>query len=367
MDEKLKKTIIYVSAGFVILFVIFFIISACQGSTTSYESYLKKMEKVAISYFEDNEEELPTDDKKTNEYTLKQMIENKDIDDYTKAFNNKEAKCDGGVTVTNNNGYYLYTVELDCGEDFSTKKLTDKIKEDNLVESGKGLYEIGNEYVFRGDDINNYVKFNNELWRIISIDEDNNINLMELDTELECVYDDHYNSNEEDPGINKYYQGEGKDSNIKKCLATYYKDKITEKAKAYMVTQKVCFGARAEDDITKDNSTECSETIEGEPLNLINVYKVLRASIDEECITLKSSSCKNYNWLAKLKKTYTITPSTKKTNLVYTLNHGYIRAENTDSQETTLLKVSIDGKINYASGTGTKEDPYIIGDVTKKK
>ena len=367
MDEKLKKMIIYISAGFVIIFIIIFIISACQGSSSSYESYQKKMEKAAKEYFEEHEDELPTDDKKTNEYTLKQMIDDKAIDDYTKAFNNKEAKCDGGVTVTNNNGYYLYTVELDCGDDYSTKRLTDKIIEDNLVENGKGLYEIGNEYVFRGDDINNYVSFNNELWRIINIDENNNINLMELKTELECAYDDHYNSDVDTEGINKYYQGEGKDSSLKKCLANHYKTEIKDEPKAYMATQKVCYGARSENDITKDNSTECLESIEGEPLSLINVYEVLRASIDEECISLESSSCENYNWLAELRKTYTMTPSTKQSNLVYTLNYGYISASNADNEEVTLLKVSIDGKVNYTSGTGTEDDPYIIGDVTKKK
>ncbi|MBQ7240332.1 MAG: hypothetical protein IJS56_02725 [Bacilli bacterium] len=367
MDEKLKKLIIYISAGFIIVFIIIFTISACQGSSTSYESYQKKMEKSAKEYFKKHEDELPTDDKKTSEYSLKQMIEDKNIDDYTKAFKNKEAKCDGGVTVTNNNGYYLYTVELDCGEDYSTKKLTDKIIEDNLSESGKGLFEIGNEYVFKGDDVNNYVTFNDETWRIISIDENNNINLLQTKQSLECEYDKHYNIDINENGINKYYQGEGKDSNLRKCLAEYYKEELKDETKTYLATQKVCYAARSQDDITKDGSTECLENIEGEPLNLVNIYEFMRASIDEECITLKSTSCKNFNWMSTLKKTYTITPSTKKSNLAYTMSYGYISTATVDNKLYTLLKISIDGKINYKSGNGSKEDPYIIGDVTKKK
>ena len=93
----------------------------------------------------------------------------------------------------------------------------------------------------------------------------------------------------------------------------------------------------------------------------------MRASIDEECITLKSTSCKNFNWMSTLKKTYTITPSTKKSNLAYTMSYGYISTATVDNKLYTLLKISIDGKINYKSGNGSKEDPYIIGDVTKKK
>lgn len=40
-----------------------------------------------------------------------------------------------------------------------------------LVNKGSGLYEDrNNSYIYKGNNPNNYIKFNNELWRIISID-----------------------------------------------------------------------------------------------------------------------------------------------------------------------------------------------------
>ena len=140
MSDQLKKIMIGSCAGFVILFVILLVLVGCQGSTKSYEDITENMLKIGKRYFEKNEDELPSDDKDTNEYTLKQMVSYGDMKDISELMDDETIKCDGGVTVTNNNGYYLYTVALECGDKFETKTLADKIIEDNLVEEGHGLY-----------------------------------------------------------------------------------------------------------------------------------------------------------------------------------------------------------------------------------
>ena len=367
MDEKLKKIIIYVIAGFVILFIILFAISSCQSKKVSYEDYLKKMEKAAKSYYENHEDELPSEDKKTSEYSLKEMIAKGAISDYIKAFSDESIKCDGGVTVTNNNGYYLYTSELDCGDKYSSKTLSQKIKEDSLTEEGIGLYEMGDDYVFRGDAVKNYATFAGETWRIINIDENDNIYLLQANTKKSCSYDNHYNTEKGESGINQYYQGEGKYSNMMQCLEKYYNEKITDSYKKYLGTQTVCYGARSKDDITTDGSTECSIFIEKQPLSLLLVNEYIRASIDDECKSLNSRSCRNYNWLAKTDDTYLITPSSKDSTLVYYKDGSRIEETKTNNYLPVLMKISVNGKIAYTKGNGTEKDPYQIGDVTKKK
>ena len=47
------------------------------------------------------------------------------------------------------------------------------------MESGNGLYKVDNEYVFKGDNVNNYIKLNDVLYRIISINSDGSVRLME--------------------------------------------------------------------------------------------------------------------------------------------------------------------------------------------
>ncbi len=367
MDEKLKKIIIYVIAGFVILFIILFAISSCQSKKVDYADYQKRMEKAAKNFYENHEDELPTEDKKTSEYSLKEMIENGDIEDYAKALGDESLKCDGSVTVINNNGYYLYTSELDCGEAYTSKTLSKKIKEDSLTESGQGLYEIGENYVFRGDLVNNYASFAGETWRIISIDGNDNIYLLQAKSEQDCTYDTHYNVEEEEVGINSYYQGEGKHSDMMKCLSTYYKDKINDEEKAYLSTQTVCYGARSGDDMTTDGSTECTSYIEKQELNLLSVYEYIRASIDSDCKTLNSPSCSNYNWLANTKSTFLMTPSAKNTYTSYYKNEYEIIETYSNNYLPVLLRISINGKVNYTTGDGSEEKPYEIGDITKKK
>ncbi len=368
MDEKLKKIIIYVVAGFVILFIILFAISSCQSKKVSYEKYQEKMEKAAKSYFESHEDELPTEDKKTSEYTLKEMIDNGAIDDYIKAFDDESIKCDGGVTVTNNNGYYLYTSELDCGDKYLSNTLAQKIKEDNLTETGNGLYEVGDKYVFRGDLVNNHATFAGESWRILGIDENNNINLIQEKSKKSCIYDSHFNTETNEVGINQYYQGDGKYSDMMKCLDEYYKNEIKDdETKAYLSTQTVCYGARSLDDITTDGSTECTSYIEKQPLNLIGANEYIRASIDSNCISIDSYSCENYNWITSLRATYLMTPSTSKSYFAYYKNDSGVSETRVNNYLPVLVKIAIKGDVNYTTGDGTEEKPYEIGDVTKKK
>lgn len=55
----------------------------------------------------------------------------------------------------------------------STKKmqLNDYIRAN--TNSGKGIYTVGQDYIYRGPSVNNYVMFNGEKWRIIGVFSDN--------------------------------------------------------------------------------------------------------------------------------------------------------------------------------------------------
>ncbi len=368
MSDQLKKIMIGVSAGFVLLLVILFIASSCQHKVKDYSAYEKEMIKAAKAHFKNHEDDLPTENKQTSEYTLKEMIENKEITDYIKAFDDESLKCEGSVTVTNNNGYQLYTTELDCGDKYTSKTLREKIIEDSLVESGQGLYELGNEYVFKGNRINNYATFNGETYRIISIEEDGNINLLQQKTEMNCTWDTHYNPELNQYGLNVYYQDGERPSTINECLAKIYKNNFTDESKAFMATQKSCYGARSKDDITTDGSTECSLYKDNEPLSLIAAYEYIRASIDTNCINISSKSCSNYNWIRDNKTTtFLITPDSTRSDFVYYKNNTGLSTTTVTNTMYTLVKVQIDKKTNYTKGSGTEEDPYIITTETTKK
>lgn len=68
---------------------------------------------------------------------------------------------------------YKYDVVQSCTP-ITTPIISDDLVETRnlVVSSGDGLYEDSDSYVFKGTNPNNYLSFNNKLWRIISIDKE---------------------------------------------------------------------------------------------------------------------------------------------------------------------------------------------------
>lgn len=93
---------------------------------------------------------------------------------------------------------------------------TNSILEESSTETG--LYKKDNTYYFKGIVLNNYININNELWRIISIDENKNITLIKDEG---ITNNKLYKYNEE------YTNQNYKDSNIEKELNTYYNNKLS--------------------------------------------------------------------------------------------------------------------------------------------
>ena len=115
--------------------------------------------------------------------------------------------CTGSVRVRKLETEYIYVPYLNCGESYITKELHSKVVEDNpVVSSGDGLYATGGNYVFRGEVVNNYVKLENDLWRIVKITSDGSIMLINANgLRINQPWDDRYNSTREfTSGINNY-------------------------------------------------------------------------------------------------------------------------------------------------------------------
>ena len=67
----------------------------------------------------------------------------------------------------------------------------------NVVTSGQGLYLDNlenNRYVYKGENPNNYIWFNNELWRIIAIENDNTLKIIRNESDDTVLYDSAYST-----------------------------------------------------------------------------------------------------------------------------------------------------------------------------
>ena len=181
------------------------------GLKVSYEALEEKLEQAAAQYLIKNPSNLPSGSNPTVVVSANTLIENKYIKELKKYV--KDSSCTANVVVDYVNNDYKYQAYLTCNS-FKTEKLGDVLKKNNNISLVKeGLYEMNNEYVFRGQNPNNYVELNGEIWRIVKIDKNHNIKIIITETEeddLYAVWDDRYNTEEDSNyGINNFSLSRG--------------------------------------------------------------------------------------------------------------------------------------------------------------
>lgn len=356
-----KKLITYIliALGVVIgIFILMAILKGLKGKSYSYSEMENELKRGATSYYEKNESLLPTLEGgivTVDDVTLSDAGVMKKLSSMKKG-----ATCTGTVTVQKNGEYYLYTPSLDCGENFKTSNLTEKIKVDNpSTNSGDGLYPIGGNLVFRGEKVNNYISFAGKTWRIIRINEDNTLRVIQNDIIYTGVWDDRYNINREsNDGINDFNVSRLQDGLDK----IYYElDMFDENAKQKIVMKPLCIGKRYEEETDKSGNVECLVKTEAKPIGLLNTNEFMLASIDTNCVHTYDEQCSNYNYMATLQKsTWTLNADASNTHKAYRFN-GVVYSPSMCSNETGLrLVINLSGNIPYTSGDGTEENPYIV-------
>ena len=380
MDKKMIKVIGIVAGVFVVFIVLLFIIASCSKKRFVFDKFQDSMIQAAKKYYAANEKELPNEDGKTKKVTLKQLINDGYMAEPSKTYKDDTLQCDGSITVSNNGGFYLYSPSVTCGKNHRTQLFKDKLLDDSLVTEGVGLYEtkinyvtteddVNNPkykdaYVFRGEVENNYVKINgnDKLFRIIRINEDGTIRLIEVAGEEETEWDDRYNHDEdEDFGINEYVK-DSINSRIKDSIKNYYDNSTVwpDSTKAYIITQGLCLGKRALDDSSKDGATECTVGLLNQKLGLLSTYEYLNASLDTHCISTTDEACSNYNWMDSFNGIWTQNAYNANTYSVWYVGSNHLKQTSASSTYDWNVVFNISEKVTYVSGKGTKDDPYII-------
>lgn len=359
MNQKLLKTLGIVMACFVVLILIIFIISSCSKKTYTYSELEDLMISATKNHYKNNEKDLPKNNGESIKYTLKEMIDNKEIKDLDKLLG-KNTDCSGEVNIINNNGFYIYEPSLIC-KDYSTTLLVNKIKDDNLVTNGPGLHEYGSQLIFKGDNVNNYINFDGKLFRIMRINDDGTIRIIDTTGIDDVLWDYKYNPESEfSAGINDYLVDEKLYANLKIVSDNYYNNQNawTDNARSYITTQNICIGKRSDTDKTKDGSTECKNILENQLFASIAVYEYLQASLDSNCGFSTDASCSNYNWLTEINSSFwTITALLDSTNYVYQISgKPFTIIANSSAHFNPVFNIS--NKVNYISGDGTEENPY---------
>lgn len=364
-DVKTKSLIMIAGVVLVVFIILMIIISSISGKRLSFEKVEEKMKNAAIKYYQTYEESLP---RQSGDYVIITAEELKTAKKM-KALNKivpKGANCSGQVIVTKNGEKYLYSPMLECGVEYSTKKLSDFIvSNSDVVTRGAGLYSNGNGYVFKGAQVNNIVKINEMLWAIIEIDSEGYMRLINVSSGKKgrSVWDDSYNIKENArTGINDYYTLD-RESKIRDLLISYEQENyyLKDEDKAYVIPKKWCIGKRAETNVAIDNSEECSLLSEEQMFGLPYVSDAFIASTDPDCHTINDASCDNYNYMSEYGlSSWTMTGVAGTTNSAYfVVSASYIPTK-TSSNKSVMPSIYLSNNVIYGSGDGTYESPYIL-------
>lgn len=363
-ENPIVKKLIIGTGIFLLLLIFLMMFASCSNKGKKYtytEIENLMVSKVKMKYVNSNG--LPSKGNKL-EVNINTLVEEglmKNINEYT---NDEEASCSGKVIIYNNNDSYLYIPNINCGNKYKTRNLHDTIISDNLVTTGNGLYQMNDEYVFKGDNINNYISINKVVFRIISINDDGTIRIIEEKKKSEnmTVWDDRYNIDKEaNYGINNYYEN-GLSSRIRDKFDSIYKSDIySNELKAYFIPRENCIGKRSINENDNSGAIECSEKTEATPISTIALYEYLRASLDPNCDKIESASCTNYNYFnSNLENFWTLTADKDTSYKVYKISGGIITLSNANNTSNIKIVVNVNGDLPLSDGDGSKDNPYII-------
>lgn len=357
--EFIKDKIYYISAITVLLIVILIIISACSNNVGgSYSSIESKMINAAKNYYNERQEKLPKEDGGSVKVTIGTLIDAELIKEI-KDPNNKEQTCDGFVQVKKVEDNYVYIPFLTCKGNYEPQYLTDAIKESKQDEYGNGVYEMDGEYVYRGDDVNNYVTFNNQTWRIMRLNSDNEIKIiLNNRTEEEYTWETSYNINKkESVGITDNYLN----TNIRKSLLKYYNENFTQESKSLILSKTWCIGGLTiGEDFNKEK--ECSKIKEEEHVGLMNISDYLYATLDPNCTNPYQAQCTNRNYLVSTAyiSTWTMNTVLENNYQVYKFISGNIVTSSAADSHYINPVVYLSSDTIISGGNGTNQTPYIV-------
>lgn len=365
LRKKFLKMFSIIFIIFILFIVILFILSLVFKKTYSYSDIENIMKDAAIKFYNDNEKELPNENGNSVMIKAEDLISSEYMKDFSE-YNKNSNSCKGTVTVKKDGDDFIYTPKLNCGKLYTTTSLIEKIIiPEKIVNSGYGLYNINNSYVYRGETVNNYIQLDNSLWRIVKVDANNNIEIIRNGRSSESVsWDDRYNAVlNYKVGINDYSK-----SRIKDYLTDYYKNNnskdndiiLSENDKKKLVSFTACINNRNQNDTSKDGSTECSITLDNQKISLLSVYDYMNASVDINCIKTVDSSCQNYNYLSTDFDWWLLNGDPSKSSLTYAVSSGYIYPYSAVSYKRVRPVVYLNSDVLYVSGDGSLEKPFKV-------
>ena len=246
---------------------------------------------------------------------------------------NKKDENKGYVNIVNNEYTFVNEADLLINHIIDNNTLTKTDFNENMP------YDLN--YIYRGDDPKNYIKYNDNLYRIIGITNTNELKLISLDNYNNITWGKSNNIN--------YFKGEEleDESSVKGIFYVGYIRSETKDLESIIKNEK-----------RNNNYTISSPKYYGY-YSFVNISDIINAS--ESCnynniLDINKENCDSY-LISMLNNTYT--SNTLEDNKVYYIdeNNKIIAKELEDSIQAKKV-IYVHGISKYISGDGSKDSPY---------
>ena len=357
-----NKSVLYIIIGVLILiFIICLLIFVANRGKSKTESYSKvedHMVSAAKSYYKKYVDSLPNIDGGSVSVSAETLIETSFLKPFSELIG-EGATCSGYVKVYRVNDDYSYFPYLNCSGEYESLTLSKKITS-SIVSSGDGLYSYGDRYIYRGEYPNNYLKFNDKTWRIIGVNNDGSIKIIYADKKIDRnSWDDRFNSDKDSYyGINDFHV-----SRLLQYLNNVYdlNTYVSKSNKNLLVKHDWCVGKVSQDGALISSLNLCSDVYSDLYIGVVQIDDVLLPSLDSKCINIYDTECTNYNYFFSINSGWTLNASSDNTYTAFISNGGSISYKRASNEGYVRPVINLNSNILYKSGTGTSDDPYIIG------
>lgn len=248
---------------------------------------------------------------------------------------------EGYVEVKFDGKAYSYNYTDGCTEKIVTPIIDGILAKETpkIISSGDGLYETNDSYIYKGQNPNNYIKFNNVLWRIVSIDKETGmVKIVNLNGDAVSLKEDLVSGIVTD--LNNTY-------NI-----TYSStlDLINTNSKFYE-------GYIDSLDTSLSIKSQEKQITNYHTVSLLSVGDFIDASLDKECYI--NNNCNSY---LKTNQTYWLINKTsdKTKNWYVDSNLKNVTPNSQLYRVYPVLYLKLNIEINEETGNGTELNPYII-------
>lgn len=214
------------------------------------------------------------------------------------------------------------------------------------------MLKIDNTYRFNGSNPNNYIKFNNEKYRIIGVI-DGKVKLIKNDSIINIAFDSKSSNNYEESSVSSYLNTEfinnlGDNIELIETTTWYvggldnsFKTKPGKEIINYEIGDK------------KNNGVTTIQKI-GLPYISDYIYAGNESIYDE---TVKNQN----NWLFTSNMWFITRTNSNLVYSYYLKNDGTIDTDIASNIKNIKPTFYLKGNVRYLSGTGTNADPYIVG------